>query len=111
MIKLKLLLCCLWCFAPLLVYSAGYLPGENAGKTANVLASKESAAKVSKRLQTQSAVNLTEQSAVKKIDFHKDVQPIFKAACYSCHAGEKAQADLRLDTKAAALKGVSGPSI
>ncbi len=111
MIKLKLLLCCLWCFAPLLVYSAGYLPGENAGKTANVLASKESAAKDSKRLQTQSAVNLTEQSAVKKIDFHKDVQPIFKAACYSCHAGEKAQADLRLDTKAAALKGVSGPSI
>ena len=48
---------------------------------------------------------------VKKVDFVKDVQPIFKAACIKCHSldpdkpKKKAAAGFRLDDKAAALKG------
>ncbi|MBA3713978.1 MAG: DUF1549 domain-containing protein, partial [Pyrinomonadaceae bacterium] len=41
-----------------------------------------------------------------------DVQPIFQASCYSCHAGEKPKAQLRLDAKTLAMKGgISGPVI
>ena len=48
----------------------------------------------------------------KKIDFARDVAPILKASCASCHSGEGAQAELRLDAKAAAMKGgVSGAAI
>lgn len=48
----------------------------------------------------------------KKIDFTRDVQPIFKTSCYTCHGSDGQQAGLRLDHKAAAMKGgVSGPSI
>jgi uncharacterized membrane protein len=41
----------------------------------------------------------------KKVDFAKDIQPIFKAHCYECHSAEKDLASLRLDTKEAAFKG------
>jgi hypothetical protein len=47
----------------------------------------------------------------KKVDFVKDVQPIFKEACVKCHGTDpdkpkkKASAGLWLDDKAAALKG------
>ena len=54
----------------------------------------------------------------KKIDFVKDVQPIFKASCVKCHGVDpdkpkkKASAGLWLDDKAAAFKGgKSGVSI
>jgi len=39
------------------------------------------------------------------VDFTRDIQPIFKQACYRCHSGENAQAGLRLDSKSGALKG------
>lgn len=39
------------------------------------------------------------------IDFHRDIEPIFKANCYGCHAGAKPQSQLRLDAGAAALRG------
>jgi mono/diheme cytochrome c family protein len=48
---------------------------------------------------------------VKKVDFAKDVAPIFKAYCVKCHGlnpdkpKNKPAAGLRLDDKAAALKG------
>jgi len=50
-------------------------------------------------------------AAAKKVDFVKDVQPIFKASCVKCHGadpekpGKKAAAKLWLDDKAAAMKG------
>ena len=41
----------------------------------------------------------------KTIDFVRDIQPIFKSKCYSCHDGAKQRGGFRLDLKAAALKG------
>jgi mono/diheme cytochrome c family protein len=38
--------------------------------------------------------------------FSQDVQPIFKAHCFSCHSGSGAQGGLRLDTAEGALKVV-----
>src|SRR5262245_17900336 len=43
--------------------------------------------------------------ADRKIDYAKDVQPIFANTCYSCHGEKKQQSSLRLDRKADALKG------
>src|SRR5262245_39839590 len=40
-----------------------------------------------------------------KIDFAKDVQPIFAAACYKCHGETRSESSFRLDRKADALKG------
>ena len=38
-------------------------------------------------------------------DFGRDIQPIFKARCYSCHEGRKKTAELRLDVRSAAFHG------
>jgi mono/diheme cytochrome c family protein len=47
-----------------------------------------------------------------KVDFVRDVQPIFAAACAKCHFGEKVRGELHLDNKALALKGgISGAVI
>jgi len=44
------------------------------------------------------------------VDFARDIQPLLKAHCLSCHGPEKQKGRLRLDSKAAALRGgVSGP--
>lgn len=43
--------------------------------------------------------------AQEKADFQKDVLPILRDSCLSCHGPEKQKAKLRLDTKADALKG------
>src|SRR5215207_4252265 len=43
--------------------------------------------------------------AADKVDFVRDVQPILKANCYSCHGEQKQLSGLRLDVKAAAQKG------
>src|SRR5579859_4746632 len=46
------------------------------------------------------------------VNFNRDIEPIFKASCVSCHGGDSAQAKLRLDSEAGILKGgVSGLSI
>ena len=48
--------------------------------------------------------------ATRKVDFAKDIQPILTNACFECHGPEKQKGGLRLDLKAAALKGGdSGP--
>ncbi len=39
------------------------------------------------------------------VDFVRDIQPIFRARCFTCHDGTKQRGGLRLDVKAAALKG------
>lgn len=46
--------------------------------------------------------------AERKIDFIKDVQPIFAASCYSCHGSKTQEAGLRLDARKAALDGGDG---
>ena len=38
-------------------------------------------------------------------DFARDVQPILKSRCYSCHDGRKHKAGLRLDVRSSALRG------
>ncbi|TXT30708.1 MAG: hypothetical protein FD138_2259, partial [Planctomycetota bacterium] len=45
------------------------------------------------------------QPATRKIDFVKDVQPIFETKCLSCHGAKKQESAYRLDHKASALKG------
>ena len=44
-------------------------------------------------------------AAKRQVDFVKDIQPIFSKTCYECHGSEKQKSGLRLDEKAAALKG------
>src|SRR5215831_18575477 len=44
-----------------------------------------------------------------KVDFKRQVQPIFEARCIKCHGADKPQAELRLDSEAAVLRGsISG---
>lgn len=40
-----------------------------------------------------------------KIDFWRDIDPIFKKSCYECHDGKEQKGDLRMDSRAALLKG------
>src|SRR5438477_12690864 len=40
-----------------------------------------------------------------KVEFARDIQPIFIKRCYECHGPDKQKHDLRLDRKADALKG------
>ena len=44
-------------------------------------------------------------AAAEGIDYLRDVKPIFKVHCVRCHGPLKSEAELRLDTKALALKG------
>jgi hypothetical protein len=46
------------------------------------------------------------------VDFERDVRPILKTSCQSCHLGPVVQAELRMDSREALLKGgVSGPAV
>jgi len=40
-----------------------------------------------------------------KVDFARDIAPIFKASCLECHGPKKNKGKFRLDTKEAAFKG------
>jgi hypothetical protein len=42
-------------------------------------------------------------AAARRVDFVKDVRPLFAASCYSCHGDKKHKGDLRLDRKTSAL--------
>ena len=47
-----------------------------------------------------------------KIDFQRDVQPIFESRCQGCHGAQQQMAGLRLDSGVAVLKGASdGPVV
>src|SRR5256885_267779 len=51
-------------------------------------------------------------AASRRVDFVKDIQPIFAGHCYDCHGEKKQEAQFRLDTKDIALKGGElGPAI
>jgi len=43
--------------------------------------------------------------ATNKIDFARDIKPIFDASCVRCHGPVKPKSGFRLDSRAAALKG------
>jgi uncharacterized membrane protein len=40
-----------------------------------------------------------------KVDFMRDIEPLFKDACYECHNDKKQKGDLRMDSREALLKG------
>lgn len=40
-----------------------------------------------------------------KIDFVRNIQPLFEKHCYACHGAKKQEAGLRLDQRSAALQG------
>jgi mono/diheme cytochrome c family protein len=44
-------------------------------------------------------------AAERKVDFEKDVAPIFARSCLSCHGPEKQKSSYRLDDRGVALKG------
>jgi mono/diheme cytochrome c family protein len=61
---------------------------------------------------SKAATSTLPPAAVRKVDFVKDIQPIFAGRCYDCHADKKQEAQFRLDTKDIALKGGElGPAI
>ena len=45
------------------------------------------------------------EPAAAKVDYARDVQPIFAARCYECHGPARQKGGLRLDGPAAILKG------
>ncbi|QDU94922.1 PSD1 and planctomycete cytochrome C domain-containing protein [Lignipirellula cremea] len=47
-------------------------------------------------------------AASQKVEFIRDIQPLLRRSCYSCHGVEEQEAGLRLDTKARALAGGEG---
>jgi mono/diheme cytochrome c family protein len=52
------------------------------------------------------------QPAPVKVDFAKDIQPVFEKSCYGCHGPKSQMARLRLDSKKLALEGgQTGPVI
>jgi len=58
------------------------------------------------------AAALRAQAPAGKVEFARDIQPIFDKSCYSCHGPKMQMAGLRLDEKQAALAGgQSGPVI
>src|SRR5438552_3077421 len=59
-----------------------------------------------------SALRLSAQAPAAPIDYTRDIRPILEAHCYECHGTQKTRGRLRLDVKAAALKGgKTGPAV
>ena len=50
-------------------------------------------------------VAVAAEPSTSPIDFSRDVFPILRRSCFECHGHEKQEGDLRLDQRAAALKG------
>jgi mono/diheme cytochrome c family protein len=51
-------------------------------------------------------------ATTRKVDFVKDIQPIFAENCYACHSAKKQEAAFRLDHKPTVFKGGDlGPAI
>src|SRR5580692_5331587 len=44
-------------------------------------------------------------AATTKVDFARDVEPIFASRCYECHSEKKSKSGFRLDNKARAFLG------
>ncbi|HEU0185369.1 MAG TPA: c-type cytochrome domain-containing protein [Blastocatellia bacterium] len=52
-----------------------------------------------------SARSSQQPSSQAKVDFLRDIQPIFAASCYKRHGAAKGAGQLKLDVKALAMKG------
>jgi len=64
------------------------------------------------RPESTPAANAKDAGSGQKADFERDIEPVLRVYWYACHSREKAQAQLRLDSEAAALRGgVSGKII
>ena len=51
-------------------------------------------------------------ASVERVDFRRDIQPIFQASCTKCHGSTRQRGQLRLDSRTFALHGgVTGPVI
>lgn len=58
------------------------------------------------------AVTSSLAQAAEPIDFNKQIRPIFKERCYSCHGAKKQESGLRLDKRQEAMAGgETGPAI
>ena len=44
-------------------------------------------------------------AAAERVDFARDILPVFREACVECHGAEKQKGKLRMDTRGALLKG------
>ncbi|MGE0128079.1 MAG: PSD1 and planctomycete cytochrome C domain-containing protein [Blastocatellales bacterium] len=55
---------------------------------------------------TNAAPRSIRQAQQAKVDFVRDIQPIFQASCYGCHGPNRQMAGLRLDSKKIALSKV-----
>jgi hypothetical protein len=54
----------------------------------------------------------SDAAPAQKVDFVRDVLPVLKESCWSCHGEKKVKGSLRLDSKALAMQGgISGPVI
>ena len=51
------------------------------------------------------SLSLPRAAGQARVDFKREVEPIFAAACYSCHGPKKAAGQLRLDSRRLAMKG------
>ena len=56
-------------------------------------------------LAAQAADPVLPSAVERKVDFARDVQPIFAAHCFKCHGATKQESGLRLDQRAVALRG------
>jgi mono/diheme cytochrome c family protein len=58
------------------------------------------------------AVTSSLAQAAEPVDFDKQIRPIFKERCYSCHGAKKQESGLRLDKRQEAMAGGdTGPAI
>jgi len=57
------------------------------------------------RIEAQQAQTAAAKASPAAIDFARDIQPILQSQCYECHGPAKARGQLRLDRRAAAMKG------
>ena len=58
------------------------------------------------------ALASTSVSPTYAVDFVKEIQPLIESSCLSCHVGEDADGELRLDSRQAMLAGgSSGPAL
>lgn len=56
-------------------------------------------------MMSQTSIRAGQADAQRRIDFVRDVRPVFERHCFRCHGPEKQQSNYRLDRRSVALKG------
>src|ERR1044072_861576 len=57
-------------------------------------------------------VAFSQSKKASKVDFNRDIRPIFEKSCYACHSAQQTLGGLRLDDRTLAMKGgISGAAI